>query len=77
MTVYITGTSTPTSTLISQAYETTTQEVTYGESYTLPTPTKEGYTFTGWTYNGEAFIPGATYDHAQDITLIASYTANS
>ena len=55
----------------------TTVSVTYDKSYTLETPTKTGYTFNGW-YNadGERVYSG-TWKGTADITLKASWSANS
>ncbi len=52
------------------------QAVTEGGTVTAPTePTKSGYTFNGWTLNGQA------YDFAtvvtSNMTLVASWTQNS
>jgi len=32
-----------------------------GTTYTLPTPTRSGYTFTGWTLSGGGSLSGSTY----------------
>ena len=50
--------------------------VTYDESYTLPTPTRTGYTFAGW-YNGSTKYTGGIWNTADHTTLTASWTANS
>ncbi len=44
---------------------------------TLPTPTREGYTFNGW-YDGSTKVgnAGATYTPTKKVTLTASWTAN-
>ncbi|MDY0075224.1 MAG: InlB B-repeat-containing protein, partial [Acholeplasmataceae bacterium] len=52
------------------------QMVTYDQAYTLPTAVKTGYTFTGWTLDGEAFTEG-TWNLLENITLVATYEANS
>ena len=52
------------------------QKVIYGLEYTLPTPTKTGYTFSGWEYNGEDFEEGI-YNYWYDITVYAKWTANT
>lgn len=31
-------------------------QVQYGDTVTLPTPTREGYTFTGWSYGGSFLL---------------------
>ena len=45
----------------------------YGESITLPTPTKEGYGFDGW-YNGSSAFSDATMG-ANNLTVKAKWTA--
>ncbi len=47
-----------------------------GQSYTLPTPTRTGYTFNGW-YNGEEKIEGASFAPTANTTLTAQWAANS
>lgn len=51
---------------------TLTQEVTYDSEVTLATPTREGYDFTGWTYEGKSVTNGK-WKIAQNITLEAQY----
>jgi len=54
-----------------------TQTVTFGQNYTLPVPTRTGHTFNGW-YNGKDLMPlTGTWDIANDVTLVASWTANT
>lgn len=51
-----------------------TIEVTYDAAYTLATPTRAGYNFTGWTYNGNA-VASATWNiDAAEITLVAGWS---
>ena len=52
----------------------TTMTVGYEQPYTLPVPTKTGYTFTGW-YNGETRVSDGTWSEASDATLTAGWTA--
>lgn len=59
------GTVTPTS-------KTVTYDSTYG---TLPTPTRIGYTFTNWTYNGSALVASSVVSTAQNHTLTANWMA--
>ena len=47
-----------------------------GEAYTLPTPTKEGYTFAGWTLDGEEFAASGTYNRTGSVRVSASWTIN-
>ena len=54
------------------ALETNTQIVTYGESFTMVTPTKTGYKFLGW-YNGENLIKDGTWNITSNVTLKASW----
>ena len=42
--------------------------------FSLPTPKKEGYIFTGWNYNGEG--PYYKYTITQDMTFVATWTKN-
>lgn len=44
--------------------------VTYDRSYTLPTPTRNGYTFIGW-FNGATRVFSGVWKFATDITLKA------
>lgn len=47
--------------------------VTYDASYTLPTASKEGYSFTGWMLDGEQFANEGTWKMASNCELKASY----
>ena len=49
--------------------------VSYDQSYTLPTPTKTGYTFAGW-YNGSTQYSSGVWQGFSDITLTARWTTN-
>ncbi len=52
-------------------------KVVYGEAYELPTPQREGYTFTGWTLNGNPFeASGDSYTHENSITVYAQWSLN-
>ena len=44
--------------------------VTYGETYELETPTREGYVFLGWQYNGR-FLSTERWLISEDITVTA------
>lgn len=51
-------------------------EVEKGSNYTIcaTTPTKDGYIFQGWEYNGTTYKEGATISNIQsDITLVAQW----
>ena len=52
------------------------QIVTFDATYTLPTPTRTGYTFVGW-FNGDTKYNGGTWTTASNITLTAKWTANT
>ena len=55
---------------------TSKKTVTYGKAYgTLPTPTRKGYTFTGWyTLKSGTKITSSTVCHAtQNVTLVAHW----
>ncbi|MBR2381710.1 MAG: leucine-rich repeat protein [Clostridia bacterium] len=54
--------------------DSTTITATYGESYTLPTPTRTGYTFNGWFLADGTKVENGTWAGTADITLIASWT---
>mgnify|MGYP003307924501 CR=1 FL=1 len=45
---------------------------TYDESFTLPTPQRDAYTFAGW-YNGTQKISGDTWKTASNVTLVAKW----
>ncbi|MBQ8392437.1 MAG: InlB B-repeat-containing protein [Clostridia bacterium] len=55
---------------------TFSETANYGEEFTLPTPVRPGYTFTGW-YNGETLIETETITITGDITLTPSWSVNS
>ena len=44
----------------------------YNDSFTLPTPTKEGYIFLGWECLGKDFTEGK-WRYLEDITLVAKW----
>ncbi|MBE5741789.1 MAG: hypothetical protein E7360_00505 [Clostridiales bacterium] len=51
------------------------QDVTYDSDVTLATPERDGYTFMGWTYEGNAVINGK-WTIAKNVTLVATWTKN-
>ena len=53
----------------------TTQTVTYDSEYTLPIPTRTGYTFVGWYSDSTQYSDGI-WQTPNDITLVAVWTAN-
>ena len=48
--------------------------VTYDQQFTLPTLSREGYVFEGWTYNGNLIAAG-TWQITKDCALVAKWTA--
>lgn len=50
--------------------------VTYDKSYTLTTPTRPGYTFTGWYENNNKLTNGI-WNRTTNVTLVAKWTANT
>ena len=57
------------------------QTVNFGDSITLPTPTKAGYTFTGWRYNNSTitdmdYIVPDFGNNGASVTFIAQWTAD-
>ena len=53
------------------------QTVTAGTAITLPSTTREGYTFNGWTLNGQTYQAGASYTVNGDVTFTAQWTQNA
>ena len=51
-----------------------TRTFEYGASYTLLTISKPGYTFNGWTYNGNLISNSGKWNIAEDAVLIAKFT---
>ena len=50
----------------------------YDSTKSVPNPTREGYTFTGWTKDGAGTLSGTTYTFALgDCTLTANWIINS
>ena len=54
--------------------DSTTINVEYGKAYTLPTPTKTGYTFDGWYDADGNKVSGGTWQSYSDIKLYAKWT---
>ena len=70
--LYFTGFSNVTSTSSARLQSIS---YTYDENYTLPTPTKDGYTFEGWyKEDGTLFALTSKWEIDEDITLIAKFT---
>ena len=51
-------------------------EVTYNSAYELPTPVKAGYTFMGWTLDGQEFATTGTYSKSATIQVTATWAVN-
>ena len=51
-----------------------TQSVTYGDAYTLVTPTRFGYDFLGW-YNGTNKFEAGTWNYTESVSLVAHWSA--
>lgn len=51
-----------------------TQDVIYDSTPTFVVPEREGYTFTGWTYEGQAVLGKWTI--ADNVTLVATWVLN-
>lgn len=50
--------------------------VSYDGTYTLATPTREGYTFTGYTVDGDEFPTSGTYTRDGNVRIVANWTIN-
>lgn len=56
----------------------TSLEMNYGSSINLGTPTREGYTFTGWTTSAGTLEDNVfTMSEARDVTLTANWQINN
>ena len=51
----------------------TTSEKYTGTALTLPTPTRDGYWFVGWSDGANTYPAGASYQATGDITLVAQW----
>ena len=54
------------------------KSVSYGDTFSLPTPSRTGHVFTGWTYNGSTYSAGQSYtvpDYGGNGTSV-TFTAN-
>ena len=54
-----------------------TLNVVYNSTYTLSTPTKDGYTFAGYTLDGAEFALNGTYAIDNNVTIKATWTINT
>ena len=57
--------------------DSTSVTATYGQAYTLPTPTRVGYVFNGWFDANGTQVTSGTWTGLADITLTASWTPNN
>ncbi|MBE6957483.1 MAG: hypothetical protein E7450_08585 [Ruminococcaceae bacterium] len=54
----------------------TVVNVRFGNQFTIPTPTRTGYSFQGWYENSKKWNNSGTWDVDRDVTVTASWTAN-
>ena len=54
-----------------------TLSVSTDESYTLPVPTRSGYTFTGWFLGETQILDGTPVQLTGDVTFVAHWAANT
>ena len=52
-----------------------TYSVTYNQSFTLSTPTRENYTFLGW-FDGEYKVEAGIWKYTDSMTLVAKWSAD-
>lgn len=52
----------------------TSMNFTYGESYSLPTPTRSGYTFDGWYDGSSKFNQNGTWNYTSNYNLTAHWS---
>ena len=57
--------------------ETTSIEVTKGEEYRLPTPSRVGYNFLGWKNGDENFSSIGIWGLKDDVTLTARWESKT
>ena len=55
----------------------TTMEVTMGENYSLPIPTKTGFDFDGWKNQEQSVADSGTWSIESNVTLKASWNAKT
>ena len=53
------------------------ESIVFDSNYSLPTPTRFGYDFSGWCYNDRQVNNSGTWNFDSDITLVASWTPTS
>lgn len=57
--------------------DNSTLPVAFGESFTLPIPTKDGNQFLGWKYNGEVIQDGIWNIDLDGVVLVAEWNPSS
>lgn len=53
--------------------KTSNATATYDSQFNVETPSRDGYEFTGWMFNGEQFNSGI-WNYDSDLTLVATWT---
>ncbi len=53
--------------------ETNRVAVKKGEEYTLPTPTRPGFTFVRWELDGDAFATSGTFELSNSVNVVARW----
>ncbi|MBO7149672.1 MAG: InlB B-repeat-containing protein, partial [Clostridia bacterium] len=85
-TIYLSGTSTPTAGGKAEGITIVTEQLTYGQNFTLDVPTKVGCSFLGWydgiggtgtQYTDQFGASVKTWDKEEDVTLYAKWTESS
>ena len=54
--------------------DSNTVTVQYGHAYTLPTPTRKGYTFSGWYFGNTKVEDSGTWSQTNDVLYDAKWT---
>ena len=49
----------------------------YNDTYTLETPVREGYTFTGWTIDNEPYVNTEYTFVSRDVIIVANYSLDT
>ncbi len=57
------------------AVQNTTVNVTFGSNYSIPIPSRLGYTFAGW-YSGNTKVGNGVWSQENDLSVEARWTAN-
>lgn len=51
-------------------------QVTFGEEYSLKTPTRDGYSFSGWAVNGSVISQSGIWKLSGNVTVVSQWSAN-